>query len=330
MRKNLLVIISLLLGITALQAKPVDVSKAQRLGQSFVQHKAMFAKSAVNDLDLAYTYRTESGMVTAYVFNFDGGFVIVAADDCSSPILGYSDHGNFDFETAPDGLRYMLGELSNDIEKRVQLNQPVSSDILCRWKNLDAYGVMHPEKGQVIVGPLVELRWDQGSPFNMYVPTGCPTGCVATAMAQLMKYWEWPVQGTGEHSYLWNGQILSANFGETTYDWANMIDYYNNGNGTPEQKEAVATLMWHCGVSVEMNYEPDGSGAYSPDVPIAINNYFSYSEHATHLSRSGSYNDWIALLKTYIDQHIPLYYSGQSPEGGHAFICDGYESDDLF
>jgi fibronectin type 3 domain-containing protein len=88
--------------------------------------------------------------------------------------------------------------------------------------------------------------------------------------------------------------------------------------------------MWHCGVSVNMNYEPDGSGAFSGDVPIAINNYFSYSEHATHYSRSGSYNDWIALLKTYIDQHIPLYYSGQSPEGGHAFVCDGYDADDFF
>lgn len=330
MRRNLLVIITLLLGIMTMQAKPVDVVTAQRLGRNFIQHKAMFAKNAVNDFDLAYTYHAANGMATAYVFNFDGGFVILSADDCYSPILGYSDRGNFNYDTAPDGLLYMLGELSNDIEKTVQLSQPVSSDILCRWKNLDAYGVMHLERGQVIVGPLVQQRWDQGAPFNMYVPAGCPTGCVATAMAQLMKYWEWPVQGTGEHSYQWNGQTLSANFGETTYDWANMIDYYNNGAGTPEQKEAVATLMWHCGISVNMFYEPDGSGAFSGDVPVAINNYFSYSEHATHLGRSVSYDDWIALLKRYIDQHIPLYYSGQSSEGGHAFICDGYDSDNLF
>ena len=330
MRRNLLVIIALLLGLTTMQAKPVDVVTAQRLGRNFIQHKALFAKNAVNELDLAYTYRATNGMATAYVFNFDGGFVILAADDCYSPILGYSYQGCFDYETAPDGLRYMLGELSKDIEKTVQLSLPVTSDILCRWKNLDAYGMMHPDRGQVIVGPLVQQRWDQGSPFNMYVPAGCPTGCVATAMAQLMKYWEWPARGTGEHSYQWNGQTLSANFGETTYEWDNMIDYYNNGGGTPEQKQAVATLMWHCGVSVNMNYEPDGSGAYSGDVPVAISNYFSYSEHATHLGRSGSYDDWIALLKTYIDQHIPLYYSGQSSEGGHAFICDGYDSDDLF
>ncbi len=330
MKRNLLLILALFLGIATLQAKPVDVTTAQRLGQNFIQHKAMFAKNTVNDLDLAYTYRAENGMATAYVFNFDGGYVIVAADDCSSPILGYSDQGSFDYETAPDGLRFMLSEISRGIETTVQQGKPVPSNILCRWKNLEAYGVMHPDRGQSVVGPLVQTKWDQGAPYNMYAPGGCPTGCVATAMAQLMKYWEWPVTGTGEHSYYAMGYGEQyANFGATTYDWDNMLESYSTG-GTQEQKEAVATLMYHCGVSVDMMYEPDGSGAYSQDVPVAINNYFSYSEHATHIGKSGSYNDWIALLKTNIDQHIPIYYSGQSPDGGHAFICDGYDVDDLF
>ena len=329
MKKNILAFFALLLGITSLQAKPVDVGKAQRLGLNFVQHKPLFSKNLVQNLDLAYTCRADNGMATAYVFNFSGGFVVVAADDASSPIIAYSNQGNFNYETAPDGLLFMLGEHSRSIEKMMQQNQPATADILCRWKNLEEHGFLHSERGTAIVGPLVQQRWDQGSPFNMYVPSGCPTGCVATAMAQLMKYWEWPVQGTGEHSYQWHGQTLSANFGETTYDWANMLDFYG-GNATPEQKQAVATLMWHCGVSVDMNYASDGSGAYSTDVPAAINNYFSYSEHATHIGRSGTYADWIALLKTNIDQHIPLYYSGQSSEGGHAFICDGYDSDDLF
>ena len=331
MRRNLLVIFALLLGITTLQAKPVDVSTAQRLGRNFIQHKAMFAKSVVNDLDLAFTYRTDRGLVTAYVFNFDGGFVIVAADDCSSPILGYSDQGHFDYETAPDGLRFMLSEISKGIETMVQQAQPIPSDILCRWKNLEAYGLMHPDRSFPVVGPLVQLKWDQGYPYNMYAPGGCPTGCVATAMAQLMKYWEWPTTGTGEHSYNAMGYGEQyANFGATTYDWDNMVELYTS-SATQEQKEAVATLMYHCGVSVNMMYEPDGSGAFSVDVPIAINTYFSYSDQATHITKSNySYNDWIALLKSNIDQHIPLYYSGQSTEGGHAFICDGYDSDDLF
>ena len=331
MRRNLLVIFALLLGVTTIQAKPVDVNTAQRLGRNFIQHKAMFSKSATNSLDLAYTYRTESGLVTAYVFNFDGGFVIVAADDCSSPILGYSDRGHFDYETAPDGLRFMLSEISNGIETMVRQGNTVPNDILCRWKNLEAYGVMHPDRNFPVVGPLVQLKWNQDFPYNMYAPGGCPTGCVATAMAQLMKYWEWPVTGTGEHSYYAVGYGEQyANFGATTYDWDNMIEVYTS-SATQEQKEAVATLMYHCGISVDMMYEPDGSGAFSVDVPVAINTYFSYSDHATHITKSNySYNDWIALLKSNIDQHIPLYYSGQSTEGGHAFVCDGYDNDDLF
>jgi hypothetical protein len=332
MRKSLhlLVIFALLLGVTTLKASPVEVGTAQRLGLNFIQHKAMFAKNAVNDLELAYTCRATNGTATAYVFNFNSGFVIVAADDCSSPILGYSDHGQFDYETAPDGLRFMLDELSHGIETVVQQGGNVSSDIVCRWKNLETYGVLHPDRGAPVVGPLVPLKWNQDAPYNMYAPGGCPTGCVATAMAQLMKYWEWPVTGTGEHSYYAMGYGEQyANFGATTYAWDKMLNYY--GNATQEEKEAVATLMYHCGVSVNMMYAPDGSGAFSDDVPTAISTYFSYSEHAEHISKSGhTYDEWIALLKSNIDQHIPLYYSGQSPDGGHAFVCDGYDVDDLF
>ena len=329
MRKSLLLILALALGITAMQAKPVDAGRAERLGRIFIQHKAMFAKTATNDFALAHTFFADNGTATAYVFNFDGGFVIVAADDSYSPILGYSNHGQFDYDRAPDGLLFMLGEVTNEIQRTVEANLPVNADIASRWKNLEKTGTMRPEKGTPVVGPLVELKWNQDSPYNMYVPSGCPTGCVATAMAQLMKYWNWPTQGTGEHSYQWQGQTLSANFGETTYDWDNMIPYYGNG-ATDEQKVAVATLMYHCGVSVNMNYEPDGSGAFSQDVPVSISTYFSYSDQSKHISKLANYDEWIALLKSNIDQHIPLYYSGQSSEGGHAFVCDGYDNDDLF
>ena len=331
MKKTILLVTALLLGFVTLQAKPVDVAKAQRLGQQFIQNKAMFAKQAINQLDLAYTFRADNGIATAYVFNFDGGFVVVSADDSYHPILGYSDHGTFDYDSAPDGLLFMLGEVNREIAQCVAENISMTSDIACEWKNLETAGVLNPAKNIALVGPLVQTKWDQGSPYNMYVPNGYPTGCVATAMAQLMKYWEWPVQGTGEHSYIWNGQTLSANFGETTYDWDNMLNVYTMGNVTPENRQAVALLMSHCGISVDMMYASDGSGAYSPDVPIAISNYFSYSDQATHIGKSGyTYDEWVALLKSNIDQHIPLYYSGQGEDGGHAFICHGYDNDGLF
>lgn len=326
MKKNILLFAALLLGITAMQAKPVDHAKAQRLGQNYIEKKL---NSAIQ-LDLAYTFRAENGTATAYVFNFGNGFVVVSADDSYHPILGYSENGNFSYDNAPDGLLFMLGEVNREIAKCITENIVQSSDIVCQWKNLEAYGVLNPEKNIPLVGPLVQTKWDQGAPYNMYVPNGYPTGCVATAMAQLMKYWEWPIQGTGEHSYVWHGQTLSANFGETTYDWANMLNVYSTGTISPENKEAVAVLMSHCGISVDMMYASDGSGAFSTDVPGAINSYFSYSDHATHIGKSASYDDWVALLKTNLDQHIPLYYSGQGDDGGHAFICHGYDNDGLF
>ena len=330
MRKHILLILALLLGISLTQAKPVDVAKAQRLGLSFVQHKALFAKDYVNDIQLAYTHHDANGMTTMYVFNFDGGYVIVAADDSSSPILGYSNEGSFDYATAPDGLRFMMDELSRGIATVVEEGKPATSDIVLRWENLETFGYLNANRGLPVVEPLITTKWDQFSPYNMYVPDGCPTGCVATAMAQIMKYWEWPVTGTGEHSYnapLYGQQY--ANFGATTYDWSNMLESYSN-SASPEEKEAVAVLMYHCGVAVDMNYEHGGSGAYSPDVPGAISSYFSYSNHATYIPKGGNYDEWIALLKKNLDQNVPLYYSGHSDDGGHAFVCDGYDVDGLF
>ncbi len=328
MRKISLALFVLLAGLTTLQAKPVDALRAQRLGQSYMEQK--LAKSNIT-LDLAYTSRADNGTPTAYVFNFHNGFVVVSADDSYHPILGYSERGRFDYEQAPDGLRFMLDALSHEIAQCIAECIATTSDIACQWKNLEACGMLGNQKNIPLVGPLVQTKWDQGSPYNLYAPNGYPTGCVATAMAQLMKYWEWPVQGTGEHSYQWGGQTLTANFGETTYDWANMLYNYNLGSVTPENREAVAVLMSHCGIAVDMMYASDGSGAYSPDVPMAINNYFSYSDQATYIAKTGyTYNEWIALLKSNLDQHIPLYYSGHGESGGHAFICHGYDNDGLF
>ena len=331
MKKNILLVTALLLGFTAMQAKPVDVAKAQRLGQNYISHRAQLTKNTAQLIDLAYTFRADNGTPTSYVFNFDGGFVVVSADDRYHPILGYSENGSFDYNNAPDGMLFMLGELNREIAQCVAENIPMTSDIACQWSNLEQSGSLSGEKNVALVGPLVQSKWDQSAPYNMYVPNGYPTGCVATAMAQLMKYWEWPVQGTGEHSYQWHGQTLTANFGETTYDWANMLYNYTMGSVTPENKEAVAVLMSHCGIAVDMNYASDGSGAFSADVPIAINTYFSYSDQATFMNKSGNtYDEWIAILKSNLDQHIPLYYSGQGTDGGHAFICHGYDNDGLF
>ena len=330
MKKHFVLFLAIMLGLSTLQANPVDVNKAQQLGSKFVQNNSTFATVTDNGLRLAYTCRADNGAATMYVFNLDNGFVVVAADDCVSPIKGYSNEGCFDVNHAPDGLLFMLDELSQSIGSAIMNGRKSSGDIACQWENLEKYGTMHSHRGVPVVEPLILTKWNQDFPYNMYVPAGCPTGCVATAMAQIMKYWEWPIQGTGEHSYVcppYGEQY--ANFGETTYDWANMTLTYSS-QSTQEEREAVGVLMRHCGVAMNMMYEPDGSGAYSADVPAAVNNYFSYSEHTTHISRAHTPEDWAALLKSNINQRIPVYYSGQSTSGGHAFICDGYDEDGLF
>ena len=148
-----------------------------------------------------------------------------------------------------------------------------------------------------------------------------------------MKYWDHPLQGTGSHSYYaWGGYggHLSADFGATTYDWDNMPNRIN-GTSTQEQIEAVALLMYHCAISVDMGFSPSGSGANSWAVPDAIRRYFSYTSHASLESRDEySLKDWQDLLKASIDLGWPLYYSGYSEDGGHAFVCDGYDENDLF
>ncbi|MDD3687401.1 MAG: C10 family peptidase, partial [Bacteroidales bacterium] len=148
------------------------------------------------------------------------------------------------------------------------------------------------------------------------------TGCVATAMAQVIRYLEWPVNGVGSRCYThYNYGELCADYSAATYDYSIMP----NGSGNAE----VAELMYHCGVSVSMGYSPTGSGAYSSSVPTALRNYFDY-KNVVILSKS-SYTDdaWHNILRNEIDNSRPIYYSGHG-SGGHAFVFDGYQGTDYF
>jgi len=182
-------------------------------------------------------------------------------------------------------------------------------------------------------------KWDQGWPYNKFCPEDeqgpgghALVGCVATAMAQIMKYHTYPEHGMGSHSYYHPDYgMISANFGETTYDWENMPDILTTASQT--EIDAVALLSFHCGVSVDMNYGPEGSGAQSYAVKTSLINYFGYSPGAQYVAKS-SYSDsaWVNLLKYDLDNHRPIYYAGRiAPNGeGHAFVCDGYKLGNYF
>lgn len=331
---------ALILGVGMLNAHPVDVNKAKMVGQQFVMANFELNRQNV-DLELVYTGASTRGQACFYVFNLGNeGFVMVSADDAFRPIVGYSNVETFDPQNINPELAYMLDEL---IEGRTSRQMGEASPMVAaEWNSVITKGKQLSFNGGREAFRLVETKWNQDYPYNYYCPADQAgpggrvyAGCVATAMGQVMKYWDHPLQGTGSHTYTSQGYgyvypNLTANFGATTYDWENMPNSIS-GNSPQEQIDAVATLLYHCGVSVNMMYAPDGSGAYSPDVPVAIRTYFGYSNQAVHRTRlQYSYDVWKEMLKESLNRGWPVYYSGQGDDGGHAFVCDGYNDADMF
>jgi hypothetical protein len=330
MKKTLSVMLMLALFVGQLIASPVDVNTARQLGLKYVQGNA---SKQVAELDLAYTQTTESGTNALYVFNFEGGYMIMAADDVAQPILAFGEEGCFDANNIPDGLAYYLRHYARQIEYAVTHNMTAEPEIVEQWEQIRRYGVIRSERSmRGNVAPLISTNWNQDSPFNAYCPSGhggpggrAYAGCVATAMSMVMKKWNWPDHGQGSHSYTPTGYTTqSVDFENTYYQWNNMPDVVNNGN-----YQAVALLMYHCGVSVDMQYGSDGSGAHSQDVPDAIFNYFRYTKQASRLDRDlYSRYEWEEILISNLMEGFPMYYSGAEGNSGHAFVCCGYRESD--
>ena len=335
MKKHILFLVIALSCTHFAQSHPISVEKAKKTGQSFIASN-FNNQSKVQDLSLVYTGVSNRNEPCFYVFNEGNeGFVIVSADDQFRPIVGYSDEGPFHTENMSPELAFYLDRI---IEARTSGNAIVFEDTEREWQSVATTGKLLSRNGGRGVDVICSTRWNQDSPYNLYAPEAtsgpggrCYAGCVATAMSQVMKYWDHPTQGTGSHSYYCYGYgTQSANFGNTIYDWKNMPDRLN-GASSQEEIEAVALLMYHCGVAVDMGFAPDGSGANSWDVPYAIRHYFSYANQATLRGRDEySLSEWQNMLKESFDLGWPVYYSGYNNSGGHAFVCDGYDDNDLF
>ena len=323
-------------------AQPVSRETARQAAKTFLENNG--AQSAeLSDVSAA------AGFEHLYVFTTGNSFVLMAADSRVQPVLGYSLNGGFDTEGMPENVREWLQGYDDEIQWAIDNNWRAAPATARQWQDLEN-GVRGP-RATTVVAPLIQTRWNQNKYYNNLCPvmSGGPgghayTGCTATAMAQIMKYYNYPSKGIGSHSYDWNGQTLSADFGSTTYDWDNMADYYEyyvDDNGsyqwlpTPSSVEidAVATLMYHCGVSVDMNYTSSGSGASISNAAIALKSYFNYSS-TTEYKRKSDFDDteWDTMVKNELDQSRPLEYAGYDPNGsgGHAFVCDGYNDADYF
>lgn len=264
----------------------------------------------------------------AYNIGQDCGYVLVATDDnVENTILGYSDKGTFDATRMPDNMRWWLTEYDRQVEEASKLTKEQLRSMRTRR--------VAPAAEYTEINPLLTTRWNQDAPYNDFCPIDAygqrsMTGCVATAMAQVMNYHKWPKTGTGSNSYEWyDDNMLSCDFSKSTYDWDNMLNTYDE-NSPKKAKDAVAKLMYDVGIAVNMNYSSSASGAFSTSVATAARDFFRYPKGTTFKIRSYYYKqEWEDMIYQELANNRPVYYSG-SGTGGHAFVCDGYSTDGFF
>lgn len=257
-------------------------------------------------------------------------FVIIAADERFWPVIGYSLNGTFNEKNQPPAFVEWLENRKREIENVRKNNIQPEPRVIQQWKYLSSQD-SKSATALTEVTPLLITTWSQGCNYNALCPPDASgpcghvqTGCVATSMAQIMKYWSYPATGAGSKTYTHSKYgNLTADFGSTNYLWSQMPVNVTTAN------DAVALLMFHCGVSVNMNYGPDVSGAGDPI--NAFINYFRYSPEAEFVLRNSyTATEWADLLKAELDLNRPVWYRGNSPESGHAWICDGYQGSDYF
>lgn len=349
MRKTILTLCLAALTLGNLLAGPVDQQKAQKVGAKFLSTTAVSQKNADIQLNLV-SVAANRNATDYYVFNVSNGegFVIVAGDDRVKPILAYSTTGSFDPNNMSEGFEFTLDGFREEIQYVREHNLTATPDIVAEWRSVNEKGSLN-RGGQTrtVVGPLCQTLWNQNFPWNSQCPEDPEgsgghvyAGCVATAMGMVMKFWEWPAQGVGSHSYHPEGYAQqSANFGETEYHFELMPNTLDS-TSTEEEYFEIAQLLHHLGISVDMMYSGSGSGAYSDAVPSALRSYFRYNCN-DHVTNYGNWwpgwgytnEEWAQMLKDGgLDELLPLYYSGQddSGAGGHAYVCDGYDENDYF
>ena len=332
MKRFLYILAITMATVCTMQAAPVNQADARQVAGQFFSASSsrLAAPAAQSAIRLVYTAENER----FYVFDRGarGGFVVVAGDDRLPQVLGYGNSGDFSAPDLPPSLRYWLGEMNRQIEY-LQAHNEVAAH--------------HPIKRATAVAPLLATQWDQGSPYNNQCPTyttstgvtnRAVTGCVATGLAQVMNYYQWPDVGTGSHSYNCNVNdmtptYLSVDFSQSFYRWDLMLNSYDD-NSSPESCDAVAKLMSDVGISMDMGYG-SSSGASEVAALMALKRYFKYNKKSYLLNRD-YYNaeEWDQFLVDELNAQRPIIYCGYSIDptsaSGHCFILDGVDTDGYF
>lgn len=319
------------LGAPAISARTLSPSEAlQRLKEDSALTPQVRTVSGAEAQQPVFTAVTSEGAPAVYAFDANnGGFLLVSADDCAYPLLAYSDEGSIPSDTAAmaPALRWWLDEYARQIEWAS-----------ARGINGGARPSVYAAAGRQAIEPMLTTAWDQDSPYNLQCPTygasSTYTGCVATAMAQVMNYFKYPEKGTGSVSYNAEsiGKRLSLNFARRSFDWDNMLPTYSDNKWTDEQADAVAYLMKACGYAVKMDYGTDSSGALAMNIPKALTDYFTYDGNLSYECRHFyTATQWNDLIYNNLANVGPVIYGGGSMVGGgHSFVCDGYDGNGLF
>ena len=331
MKKHLLFLFILALGSITLQATPINQATALTAAQKFASAHLAIERAVPQ---LVYTGQNEA----FFVFNIgEHAFVIIAGDDAHRPVIGYSDESSFDASNIPPALQDYLNGIAESIH-RLGSEAVATPLVAAEWNSVLNHGRLISRNGGRGTGYFCQTKWNQDYPYNCLCPedpagSGGHTyvGCLATAMSQLMRFWAYPTKGNGSHCYIHEdyGEIC-ADFGNTTYDWDNMPNVLNN-NSSEAEKLATGTLCFHCGVTIDMGYGPDGSGGASGPIPGVMQTYFDYSEANVQLRRNDFETEtWKTMVREQFDMGWPMYYGGCENDGCHAFVCDGYDDFDMF
>ncbi len=346
MKKIILLVVAIAFGSLTF-AKPVTVSNAQTFAANFLTKQ--FAQQKMNtNFELEWANRSTDLNAkkpqALYIFNVKGakGFVIIAADDNVQPVLAYSTESNFDVTDSKNPAFYYINKYTRQINYVIENNVPATAEVVGLWNN---GGFKSNAKAGHSVSPLLTTTWDQGNHYNNLCPVDnnsiignkrCPTGCVATAVAQILRYWKYPSSGYGKHTYsAWTYGPQTFDFGNFTFLWGNS----HMPNNVTNNNTSVDTLMYACGVALNMGYGPAGSGACvnSSDcggygAEYALRQYFLYDGNLKGYKEASNDSLWISMLENELNNHRPIIYAGAdtASQEGHCFDFDGYDVNDLF
>lgn len=308
-----------------------SVNEAQEEAKRFLGSGSGVVRqtTAKGSVRLEYTLqKPDKEEAAAYLFQIgdDGGFVLVSADDQTTTILAYARAGKFESKKIPANMQTWLEHYAEEVAW-------ASDHSLIRNTNKKST----TKKNGAPIDPLLgDIAWNQDAPFWNMCPLDSDgkrsySGCVATAATQIMRYWKHPEQGNGSHAYTWTrsnktATTLSANFGQTTYDWDNMLPNYNYGYNST-QANAVATLTYHMGVAIDMKYSSNGSGTQTELAGQALFKYFDYDKSMEALRPD--YCGFPYFEERMLDElqaGRPVLMSGSTKYNeGHAFVCDGFD-----